>query len=118
MYKGKIHTNKVVYMHNCIIQEAYPKNLKVFHLDGNPLNNQKSNLVLITHGAQISMVANSKRDTVGYSYNKERKRFRAAIQYKGKEIYLGSFLREESAKRAYKRALRSLYFPQSYVFTT
>ena len=44
---------KAIYMHNEILNREASRSITPDHLDGNGLNNQKSNLELIAHGKNV-----------------------------------------------------------------
>ena len=69
------------------------------HIDGNKLNNQRSNLRICT---QSQNCAN--RTAKGYSFNKRDKRWFSRIEVNHKKIYLGTFNTEAEAKEAYNQA--------------
>ncbi|MDR3290870.1 MAG: hypothetical protein LBT10_01845 [Methanobrevibacter sp.] len=79
------------------------------HKDGNSLNNQRSNLRITTHSQNCR---NTKRK--GYSYCKQRKKFRVNIQINNKRIYIGQYSSEVEAKEAYKDATLKYFGDFSY----
>jgi len=80
----------------------------VDHLDNNHLNNNLSNLQL------ISQRENTSKDKKGYSqytgviWNKKTNKWTSRIQIKGKQKYLGYFDSEEEASQYYQDALKSI----------
>ncbi len=84
-----------------------PSGLVVDHIDGNPLNNQRSNLRICTN---IENKRNQKirSDCKGSVYkcvsgNKTKKKFEAYIVYDKKRKSLGYFDLEEDAALAYNK---------------
>ncbi len=77
-----------------------PKGLQVDHINGDSLDNRKSNLRFAT---QSQNNANSRHQTNkssryrGVSWIKRRKRWRAFIQHEGRYIHLGHFEDEKQA---------------------
>lgn len=74
------------------------------HIDGNGLNNRRSNLRLATrkqnnYNKKISK--NSKSGHKGVTWNKQRKKWKAQIVVNGKYFWLGYFDNPEEAHRAY-----------------
>lgn len=92
-------------MHRFILQA--PKNFLVDHIDGNGLNNQKSNLRLCTHSNNMQNSKKPENNTSGYkgvTWHKGRKLWQAQIMVNGKSIYLGRFVNKEDAAHAYDTA--------------
>tara|TARA_R110001606_G_C15087182_1_gene618020 strand:- start:31 stop:522 length:492 start_codon:yes stop_codon:yes gene_type:complete len=84
--------------------------LVVDHRDNNPLNNDLSNLQIITNRENI--VKNNKKGIssfVGVSFRSERKRnWMSRIQVNGKRKTLGYFDTELQAAEAYQTALKEI----------
>jgi len=99
-----------VLMHRAILKT--PKGMSTDHIDGNKLNNQKSNLRICTHTENIQ---NSKRNSgnvsgyKGVSQDKARGRWRAYIKSNKRMIHLGYFLTAEDAAHAYDEAARKYH---------
>ena len=100
-FKGKQKFYKV----HRIVAFAYLgldiENVKLFvdHIDRNILNNNVSNLRIVTN-QQNQFNRNAK----GYSWFKRDQKWRAEIKLNGKKIFLGSFEIEEEARQAYLNA--------------
>ena len=79
-----------------------PKGVDVDHIDGNGLNNQKSNLRIVTkrQNQQNQHIKNTSQYP-GVTWNKTVKRWYAQTKVNGKNIYLGCFINEIDAFRAY-----------------
>lgn len=109
-------TNKsfTVRMHSVLTGEAG----SVDHIDGNGLNNQKSNLRLCTV-AQNNMNSkpymNSTSKYKGVSFDKDRNTWRAAIKKEGKDYSLRRHKTEESAARAYDKKAKELFGEFAYL---
>ena len=73
-----------------------PKQI-IDHIDRNTLNNNVSNLRIVTH-QQNQFNTNAK----GYTWYKRK--WKAYIKLNGKKIHLGYFEKEEDASKAYKDA--------------
>lgn len=83
--------------------------LVVDHKDSNPLNNNLSNLRVISHRINISKEKSIKSGLpVGVSYRKSSKKYRSQIRINGKQIYLGSFDTPEEASNAYQNKLNQI----------
>lgn len=127
----KTGTRRLQYMHRTILQppdeyyttangRSYPKYL-VDHIDGVPLNNQRSNLRLCTYGE-------SSRNRKAFSTRKysvykgvfavkgsNRNPWKACIYLDGKEIRLGCFPTQEAAALAYNEAALKLHGNFAYI---
>jgi hypothetical protein len=86
--KGLHNNNKsVLRLHNLIM--GYKTGLVVDHINGNKLDNRKSNLRHVSHSKNTF---NSERRSkhVGVYFYKRTNRYHAEIMYKYKKIHLGS----------------------------
>jgi len=91
----------VFYMHRFLMQT--PKFMEIDHIDGNGLNNQKSNLRNCTHAENLrNSKTYSKTGYKGVSYNGNR--MRSTIAINGKQINLGYFDDATEAAKAYNKA--------------
>ena len=83
------------------------------HIDGNPLNNQISNLRDVSHSVnsqnQIERRSDNKSGFLGVSFDKNAGKFRAAIEVGGRSKHLGLFLKPEDAHVAYLAAKREFH---------
>lgn len=81
----------------------------VDHRDNNPLNNNLSNLQLISNRENVSKdLKNKTSKYTGVSWCKRDKRWKSAIKIKGKLKHLGSFKCELAAAAAYQKELIKL----------
>lgn len=94
-----------IVMHREIMRT--PEGMSTDHIDGNTLDNRKSNLRVCTHtenmhnrGPQRNSISKFK----GVSYNKRNHLWQAYITVNGNIIHLGYFDVEEDAARAVDRA--------------
>jgi hypothetical protein len=104
--------SKQVSMHREIMNA--PKNKLVDHHDSNSLNNTRMNLRFATHRQNICNKKKTSSKTTSrfrgiYRYRKTK--WVALIKYRNKRIWLGTFLKEIDAAKAYDRAARK-YFGQ------
>lgn len=95
---------KVILMHREILGNDSCDT--VDHIDGNGLNNTKSNIRIATFSQNS---ANSKKTKgiskyKGVTWLKKNKKWRAEITIKGKSKHLGCFTCEEDAAEAYNQA--------------
>jgi HNH endonuclease len=100
------YTNKKRFsMHNTIMNPD--SGLEVDHIDGNGLNNQKSNLRVCTHSENSKNRLINKNNKTGYkgvTWHKSHEKFQASIGHNGKQIHLGYFYTAEEASTAYNMA--------------
>lgn len=85
-----------------------PKGLLVDHIDGNTLNNQKSNLRICTYSQNLQNQVSCVKRYKGTDYKPKDKRFNATIRVNKKNISLGYYKAEETAAYAYNVA--ALYY--------
>ena len=88
----------------------------VNHIDGNRLNNNLSNLEIVTQRENTGFCFRSDRHTFssqhyGVFFCKNHKRWVSRIQIKGKNIHLGNYKKEQDASIAYNKALDNLDNP-------
>lgn len=86
-----------------------PEGYVVDHINGNSLDNRKENLRIATHreNAQNQKKHRSGK-LVGCSYDKQKKKWRAAIRVNGPQKILGCFKTEYEAHQAYMKAYNEL----------
>lgn len=88
-----------------------PSGLKfvVNHIDFNTKNNNLSNLEIITQRENTNRKhIESTSKYVGVCWDKKCNKWRSAITIKNKKIYLGIFVSEFDASKAYQTALKTL----------
>lgn len=85
-----------------------PKGMQVHHMDGDGLNNQRSNLRIVTRRQNnqgfVRLRVGKKSIFRGVTWNRKKKLWIARITTSQKRLYLGSFKREEDAASAYNEA--------------
>lgn len=94
-------------MHRVIIGD--PKGYFVDHIDGNPLNNRKENLRLVSNVQNTWNQSKGARNTSGYKgvtvkhpkNANQTTRYQATITRKGRKFYLGYFDNPHDAARMY-----------------
>lgn len=101
----KSSKHKVIYMHRILL--SCPEGMEVDHVDGNGLNNQKSNLRICSH--HQNMCHSRKRPDVSSRFKGVHKPSKikgwiAKIEIKGKVTTIGTFQSEIAAAMAYNEA--------------
>jgi hypothetical protein len=89
-----------------------PEGLYVDHINGNPLDNRKENLRLVTHSQNMFNVKNYVTNKSGYkgvSWHSVRNKWRARLHFKGSEIHIGLFDSKEEAALAYNKKAMEMY---------
>ena len=113
-----------IYMHEFLCgKKSYGiirKKINVGHINGNTLDNRRSNLILISDSLKVHMSRarleryNYSSKYKGVSYAKERRKWRAYIKKDGKTYFAGSFLREKDAGISYNEKAREIYGELAY----
>jgi hypothetical protein len=97
-------------MHRAILRAGDGHN--VDHIDGDGLNNRRSNLRFATTAQNSANRGKQKNNTSGFKgvrWHKRDKRWRAVIGINGKTKQIGSFKTPEAAYDAYCAAARELH---------
>lgn len=91
-----------VFMHRVIMKT--PAGMEVDHIDGNSLNNQKSNLRNCSHNNNQKNMRISYKKYKGITYVGNVSGYKARLYCNGERIHLGFFKTEEEAALAYNEA--------------
>lgn len=97
----------IILMHRVIMN--CPNGMFIDHIDHNGLNNQKSNLRIVTNRQNIqnhNIIKSSKY--VGVSLDKYSKKWIASIRINKKTKYIGGFDNELDAHKAYLNKLKEI----------
>lgn len=94
----KMGKRKTLLMHRIILNP--PDYMQVDHINGNPLDNRKCNLRIVSN-QQNSF---NRTKIKGYYYKKQAKKWQSQIMLNDKKIYIGLFDTEEEARNAYLEA--------------
>lgn len=100
-----VRNGNVGYIHRYIMN--CPDNMVVDHINGNKLDNRKSNLRICTvkqNNYNHKIYKTSKTGYPGVGWHTKSGKWRARIQVDGKEIYLGIYENIEDAINARKTA--------------
>ncbi len=103
--KGK-SKQVLVLMHRIIVNA--PDGIEIDHIDGNGLNNQKSNLRFCTHAQNLGNQRSRMKKYKGVCKSASGSYF-AVITYRYKSKRLGTFSSEISAAKAYDKAAIELF---------
>lgn len=104
---GKNHS---VYLHRFLLNA--PPGIQVDHINGNGLDNQKSNLRLATHGQNqfnSRKRVDSQNKYKGIYHDNQRGTYVARLKAKGYDISLGGFKTAIEAARAYDELARAYH---------
>ena len=85
---------------------------EVDHIDGNGLNNGRSNLRLATRKENARNAKIKTNNTSGYTgvhWHKKRQRWQALIMLNGRRKWLGNFTKVDDAAEAYKNVAKTHY---------
>jgi hypothetical protein len=96
--------NKKIRMHREIM--GAPSSAEVDHINGNTLDNRKSNLRVVTHSENMKnrkLNSNSKTGYKGVCYDKLNGMYHVTLRYNGKKVFLGRYKNVVDAALAYNR---------------
>jgi len=88
---GSGHKGTLKYLHNIVVGDA-PEGLEVDHIDGNSLNNKKSNLRFISHIENIHNIRANRIDNQigirGISFDSKKKLFVVDLSFNNHRYYV------------------------------
>ena len=109
-YLGKDEGRKSYYMHSLLLDR--PKGMEIDHINGNGLDNRRSNLRICTRSENEMNRGKNKNNTSGYKgvcWNKNDKRWYVKIGLNNKQINLGRFSDKLEAYKAYVSACKKYH---------
>jgi hypothetical protein len=109
-YAVRNENGKRIYMHRQIMQP--PQGMVVDHTNGNKVDNTRANLNVCTQ--QENLHNRSKRNGSssrfrGVNYSRNSRKWIARITFEGRRLFLGYFIEEVEAARAYDRKAVELF---------
>jgi len=95
-------SGKTRYLHQLLLNIDSGNQLEVDHINGNPLDNRKSNLRECTHSSNMKNISSrrSKTGYIGVYPEKNSSKYVARIQSDNKPIHVGTFDSIEEAAKA------------------
>lgn len=101
-YAGRRKMGKTIFLHRQLTK--CPNGLEVDHINGDPLDNIRNNLRIVTHAQNLRNRKINKNTTSGFKgVRNNHGRWQAYINF-GKFICLGNFSTKEEAARAYNKS--------------
>lgn len=112
-----VHTKRIKnkikqYLVHRMILGLTDSKIKVDHINGNKLDNRKSNLRIATtqqNGMNRTKIKKFTSKYKGVGWNKRNKKWRAIIYLNNKCIYIGAYKTELEAAKAYNKKAKELY---------
>lgn len=107
---------KKLFLHRLIVERILNRPLskheEIDHINGNPLDNRRSNLRLATRTENARNVKKPKTNTTGYKgvyFRKNSGRYIAIITVNKKQVFLGSYDDPKEAYQAYCDAAKKYF---------
>jgi hypothetical protein len=113
-YARRVASAKTVFMHRAILEyHGYDLTSgEVDHVNGNGLDNRKSNLQIVSHAENIRksrVPTNNKSGFRGVSWHKGDRRWQVIIEVDNIKKYVGSFRSKIAAALAYDQAAKKYF---------
>jgi hypothetical protein len=97
-----------IFLHRFILG-LKDKHIKCDHIDGNGLNNTKSNLRICTHSENMRNRRKQEHCSIYKGVGRVQGRWRSSIKYNGKTTHIGYFNTDYQAAVAYDIIAKSLF---------
>lgn len=110
VFKKLWKRNRALYMHRLIMNT--PKGMETDHINGDKLDNRRSNLRVCTRSQNEANKGLRIDNTSGYKgvyWNRKNKKWVANIGFNYKNIYLGEFNDRFHAMKAYNAKAKELF---------
>lgn len=102
----KYFKQRMVHMHQVLL--VPPEGLMCDHIDGDGLNNQKSNLRIVTNRQNMQNIHKVNKTSRFPGISKNYNQWQSDIYVNGKRQHLGLFPTEEEAAVAYRNAVAGI----------
>jgi hypothetical protein len=107
-HEGVRMAQKNIFMHRVITNSS--DGMDVDHINGNGLDNRRSNLRICTHAENNKNRRKQKNNTTGFKgVSPSGRKYQAQISVNNKNIHLGTFSTPEDAAYAYDEAAKKHY---------
>lgn len=109
-YARRTFNSVSVLMH--VLLMNYPEKGQIDHINGNKLDNRRSNLRICSHQENNRNKSKAKGKTSKYKgvwFDKSRNRWQAYIDHEYKRYHLGRFKTEIEAAKAYNKKAKELF---------
>lgn len=109
VYSPKDQKTNIVYLHNLLLKKKN-KSQKVDHINGDSLDNRRSNLRLCSQSENLCNRGKQKNNSTGFKgVSKHRNKWVASIQTAKKGKYIGIFDTARDAALAYDAEARRVH---------
>lgn len=106
-YAKRVTRDGVVYMHRLITKA--PAKRAVDHINGDKLDNRKSNLRVVDYSTNCHNRHDIKNKYLGVSFDKRRCKYKAVIGFQYQMIDIGRYDTAEQARKARNRVAKELF---------
>lgn len=111
LYDRKTKKRTTISMHRFLLGIIH-SSVSVDHVNGNGLDNRKSNLRKCNHSQNMKNQTRHKNNKSGYKgvyWNKQKNKWAATIKVEGKSVHLGYFADKDWAAIAYNKAAQKFF---------
>jgi hypothetical protein len=98
---------KTIYLHRLLLNA--PKGIEVDHINGNPLDNRKSNIRLCTRSQNNQNIKKTKGKIPYKGVSEKRDGYQVSVAKNGKRHWVGSFKTIKEAALAYNKKATELF---------